>query len=174
MRRLNGPYTDNVLALYPASDTGTVHSAMNRFVTDMFFVAGSRYFARTTSKINSNTYAYHFTHISADPKRRMLGAFHASEIPYVFMTQDTGFSVYDDKDHELSRVMSAYWVQFARTGDPNGAGRPAWPKYDAASDKHLEFDGTIAGKSGLHKDAADLFERIALEKHAKRQNTGER
>jgi Carboxylesterase type B len=174
-RRLYGARADEVLALYPANDANEIRNALSRNITDSFFLTGARYFAETTSKVNDKTFVYHFTHVSSDPRRRMLGAFHASEIPYVFMTQDTIMTAsYDDKDHELGRVMSAYWVQFAATGDPNGAGRPAWPKYDAAADKHLEFGDQIAVKANLRKNAVDLFERIALERRGKRKDAGER
>jgi len=174
VRRIYGAHADEVLALYPASDASEIRSALSRNITDSFFVTGARYFAETASKVNDKTFVYHFTHISGDPRRRMLGAFHASEIPYVFMTQDGGFGTYDDKDHELGRVMSAYWVQFATTGDPNGAARPAWPKYTAASDQHIEFGDQIAVKANLRKPAVDLFKRIALERRGKRKETGER
>ena len=58
-------------------------------------------------------------------------------------------------------------------GDPNGAGRPAWPKYDAASDQHIEFGDLIAVKANLRKPAVDLFERIALERRGRRKATGD-
>lgn len=173
-RRIYGAHTDEVLALYPAKEASEIRSALSRNITDSFFVAGARYFAETTSRVNNKTFVYHFTHVSADPRRRMLGAFHASEIPYVFMTQDGGFGTYDDQDRQLARVMSAYWVQFASTGDPNGGGRPAWPKYTAAADQHIEFGDQIAVKANLRKPAVDLFERIAQERRGKRKDTGER
>jgi para-nitrobenzyl esterase len=174
-RHLYGAQADEVLALYPASDANEIRNALSRNITDSFFITDARYFAETTSKVNNKTFVYHFTHVSSDPRRRMLGAFHASEIPYVFMTQDTVTTAsYDDKDHELGRVMSAYWVQFAATGDPNGAGRPAWPGYDAAADKHIEFGDAIAVKASLRKNAVDLFERIAVERRGKRKDAGER
>jgi para-nitrobenzyl esterase len=172
--RVYGAHADEVLAMYPANDVGEIRSALSRNITDSFFVAGARYFAETESKVNNQTFVYHFTHVSADPRRRMLGAFHASEIPYVFLTQDGGFGTYDEKDHELARAMSAYWVQFAVSGDPNGAGRPAWPKYTAAADEHVEFGDQIMVKTGLRKDAADLFERIAAERRGKRKAVGDR
>jgi para-nitrobenzyl esterase len=174
-RRVYGAHTDEVLALYPAADAGEIRSALSRNITDSFFVAGARYFAETVSKVNNQTFVYHFTHVSSDPRRRMLGAFHASEIPYVFMTQDiVNTATYDDKEHGLARVMSAYWAQFAATGDPNGAGRPVWPKYDAAADQYMEFGDAIAVKANLRKTAVDLFERIAQERRGKRKDAGER
>ncbi len=173
-QRVYGAHADEMLAMYPANDASEIRSALSRNITDSFFVAGARYFAETESKVNNKTFVYHFTHISADPRRRMLGAFHASEIPYVFLTQDGGFGTYDEKDHELARVMSGYWVQFATTGDPNGAGRPAWPKYTAASDQHIEFGDRIAVKTNLRKPAVDLFERIATERRGKRKVVGDR
>lgn len=175
MRRAHGERADAVLALYPAADTSEMRRSLNRYVTDAFFVAGARYFARTASRANPNIFVYQFTRVSSDPRRSMLGAFHASEIPYVFMTQETITTAsYDDRDRELARLISAYWVRFAATGDPNGGARPAWPKYTAASDQHIEFGDAIAVKANLRKDAADLFERIALERRGKRKAVGDR
>jgi para-nitrobenzyl esterase len=173
--RVYGAHADEVLALYPTADASEIRGALSRTITDSFFITGARYFAETTSKVNNKTFVYHFTHVSNDPRRRMLGAFHASEIPYVFMTQDTVTTAsYNDKDHELARVMSAYWVQFATTGDPNGAGRLAWPKYDATADKHIEFGDEVSVKANLRKNNVDLFERIAVERRGKRKDAGER
>jgi len=174
LRRLYDARADEVLALYPASDAVEARRGLSHIITDAFFITGARYFAETASKVNGKTFVYHFTHVTGDPRRRMLGAFHASEIPYVFMTQDVvGTATYDDKEHELGRAMSAYWAQFAATGDPNGAGRPAWPKYDAASDRHIEFGDQIAVKANLRKPAVDLFERIALERRGMRKANGD-
>jgi para-nitrobenzyl esterase len=55
--------------------------------------------------------------------------------------------------------MSAYWIAFAKTGDPNGDTRPAWPSYSAAGDRLMNFtnDGPVAEKvpDAVRLDAID-------------------
>ncbi len=49
----------------------------------------------------------------------------------------------DDPDVKLGKAMRAAWVQFAKTGDPNGAGLEQWPRYTAASERCLDFGDTV-------------------------------
>ena len=42
-------------------------------------------------------------------------------------------------DVAMAKVTSAYWVSFAKTGNPNGGGRPRWPRHDAATDTVMNF-----------------------------------
>jgi para-nitrobenzyl esterase len=55
-----------------------------------------------------------------------------------------------------------YWINFARNGDPNGSGLPAWPAYAPSTDLALDFGDEVAVISGLQRDACDLAERIHL------------
>lgn len=96
------------------------------------------------------------------------GAQHASEIPYVF---DTIASVEGDAlapaDQAMADAASAYWVNFAKTGDPNGAGLPDWPRYRADDDILMDFspNGPQAVPDPWKK-RLDLTEmRVTGEKH---------
>jgi para-nitrobenzyl esterase len=39
----------------------------------------------------------------------------------------------------MGGLASAYWVQLGKTGDPNGGGRPEWPRYDPGFDRIIRF-----------------------------------
>jgi para-nitrobenzyl esterase len=68
-------------------------------------------------------------------------------------------SKWSDADAAMAQAVNAYWVNFAKTGDPNGAGLPVWPTYKAASDSLLNFDkggpAVISGYGKMRLDAID-------------------
>jgi para-nitrobenzyl esterase len=54
--------------------------------------------------------------------------------------------------------MIGYWVQFAKTGDPNVDGLPTWPGYTADNDKHLEIGKQTKIGDGLRTEACDALD----------------
>ena len=67
----------------------------------------------------------------------MPGAFHSSELWYVFGTLDKCWRPMEKGDYELSERMVSYWTNFAKTGNPNGEGLPEW-KPCTGSDNHIQ------------------------------------
>jgi len=123
-----------------------------------FMVAGARSLASTLAGQGVPVYAYRFSYVAESLNEQ--GAQHATDIPF-FM--DTAAIKYGDKttarDRAMGKAMSTYLVNFAKHGDPNGAGLPAWPRYTRASDAIMDFAATgkpVAGKDpwGSEIDAA--------------------
>jgi para-nitrobenzyl esterase len=166
LKTLYGDHADQVFALYRADGDDQVRKALSRLVGDSAFIANARYFARVHSRA-SKVFLYHFTRVRPDPRGRALGAFHGSEIAYAFGNV-RALGAADEKDSALAQTMSAYWAGFARTGDPNGKGLPEWPAYDPNTDRYIELGDVVGAKSGLRKEACDLFEKISAERRAKR------
>jgi len=71
------------------------------------------------------------------------GAFHSSELWYVFETLPRCWRPWEDCDRELSRIMSTYWANFAKTGDPNGGGIPHWEPYTAENHAPILLADTV-------------------------------
>ncbi|HSO53435.1 MAG TPA: carboxylesterase family protein [Actinomycetes bacterium] len=64
-------------------------------------------------------------------------------------------------DREMTRVVSGYWANFVRTGDPNGGGLPHWPRYDPATGNVLDCTdtGVAVGPDPL-KARLDLWQSV--------------
>jgi para-nitrobenzyl esterase len=156
IRNIYPEQADAALALYAADDDSAVPAALDHLVHDMYFAGPVRLHARTHARKASPAWLYQFTHVPPTPGGERMGSHHASELGYVFGNLNNGD--YTDVDHRLSDTMMGYWVQFATTGNPNVAGLPAWPTYDAATDEYLELGETVATHTGLHTGAGELFD----------------
>ena len=87
---------------------------------------------------------FRFSYVAESMRSQWPGAPHASEIPFVFDTVRARYAAQlTAADESIARKTHAYWVQFAKTGDPNGTGLPGWPKYSAGADTLMNF--TAAG-----------------------------
>lgn len=62
------------------------------------------------------------------------GAFHSSELWYMFGTLDRCWRPSTEGDYQLSDRMMDYWTNFMKSGDPNGEGLPRWNTYAEESD----------------------------------------
>ncbi len=93
------------------------------------------------------------------------GAFHSDDIEYVFGNLDARAGAHwRPEDRQLSEQMQSYWTNFAKTGDPNGAGLPLWPTYNAAGGwQVLHLDATTQARPDAHRDR-DLFLQMQEQK----------
>jgi para-nitrobenzyl esterase len=84
-------------------------------------------------------YVYYFDRRPPGRDSERYGAFHSAELVYVFNNLDYVKRPWTDTDRKLADVMSSYWVNFATTGDPNGAGLPHWPAFGASPERGVEL-----------------------------------
>jgi para-nitrobenzyl esterase len=68
---------------------------------------------------------------------------HSLDLPLVFDTVANSDSILGSgaaEAQQVSEVMSAAWTNFARTGDPNGAGVPEWRTYAEPERETMVFN----------------------------------
>ncbi len=160
-----GALSGAIFSLYPAYFNPQVRPAASHLVTDAFFLASARRMVRAQAPVNGATYLYHFTRVSPYARLYGLGAYHGAEIPYVFGNVDAVNAfvpgAYDNRDRQLAQAMSAAWVRFVISGNPNsgtsGESLAKWPAYTASGDQYFEFGDTIRAGAALHAKAVDTF-----------------
>lgn len=131
---LPGDQRERVAANYPTPESFETH-----MFSDLLFNEPALALARLHAANRKPTWVYQFSVLSAAAPPLLKGAPHASERQYVFQTLKTSPWPTDANDAKQAEVMSAYWTAFARTGDPNGAGRLEWPRYDVQKNELLDF-----------------------------------
>jgi para-nitrobenzyl esterase len=157
---------DKVLALYNDNGKLDAEAAAKRLWGEAFMVAPARFLARSMTAAGAPVFLYHFAYVPLIVRGKVPGAAHSAEINFVFANEDR-VSMFGEgaADKATADLMHAYWVAFARSGNPNGDGRPAWPRYSLATDGLLDVtnDGAAA-KSAFEKERLDLLDAIAAAK----------
>jgi len=138
-----GDYADKILAVYPGDSDADALRSSRDMARDTLFGWGTWTWARLQSETGKGkVFVYYFSHrppYPNTPQFKDWGASHGSELSYVFekfaRTMSPG-----DADRAMAEQVSSYWVDFAKTGDPNGADLPAWPAFTEADQQVMDLN----------------------------------
>ncbi len=152
--------------MYPPGETN--EQAWKSYVgilTDLQFTLPVR---RTAQCLSLNqeepVWRYFLTYRHPISQLEKYGSYHGIELLYLFNNWENtllGNFYSQPQDDSLQNVMLNYWVNFARTGNPNGGGLENWPQYTANEDCYLEINATPIGSNcGIRSEKLDLWEEI--------------
>jgi para-nitrobenzyl esterase len=141
-----GANADAARKAYDPNGNEDLRNLLTGVNRDRTKIEPNRFAARALSRAGQPVWEFRFSYVAESMRSEWPGAPHATEIPFVF---DTVRAKYGDKlmaaDEKLAPKIHAYWVQFAKTGDPNEAGLPKWPRYNVDKDQLMNFtaDGPV-------------------------------
>ncbi|EPE33253.1 alpha/beta-Hydrolase [Glarea lozoyensis ATCC 20868] len=151
-----GNLSSTFFDLYPASNDTSANTLSNTLFRDLSRTSTWNWAKDwTAGGAASNVFTYYFTHA---PPNQTAGVYHGAELNYVMNNLPNTNVVADwsAEDYAVEAVMSAYWANFIKTGDPNGEGLVEWPAMSNATRTMWLGDSWGAG------EIAGSAEKVAL------------
>jgi para-nitrobenzyl esterase len=139
IRRDGGSQAEALVTLYLASTQAEAEESQKALARERAMVSMYLWAARRAKTGKTAVYTYLFTHVMPGPARDRYLAFHSSELPYVFNNLNQSSRPWTQEDRKIAEAVSDYWVNFIRTGDPNGKGLPEWPAFREGSATIMEL-----------------------------------
>ncbi len=150
-----GAHADAILKAYPHSTDAEAAKA-SRGVRQSSSSWNTWSWARLQSqKGKGKAFEYLFDYVHTSPD---LGSGHGSDVPYAFQTLAGRQAAPKPEDLKLSDMISSYWVNFAKSGDPNGPGLPKWPAFIENDQKVMLFDASPSARPLPNLDSVKVFD----------------
>jgi para-nitrobenzyl esterase len=163
--------SDEDLAVF--DDQWTRIGVSQRWFAEGLFLTSTRYLARQMGTVSSPAYLYYTTYVQTNLRGQVPGTAHGVEMPFVFgnVAEHPEFNRPEvveltAEDLAWGDTVRAYWLSFAKTGNPNGPGRPQWPAYEAESDLTMVLGEEFRPVAGLNAETLDYLEMRALVRRA--------
>jgi len=148
-----------VLKLYPGTTDTEAERSQIRMSRDQIFGAQNYTWAKVQSAKNkAKVYVYRFTRrLPAADAFKKYGAFHTGEVAYVFNNLKFLNRPFEPMDHQLAGTISSYWVNFVKTGNPNGYQLPVWPAFNNSTMQVMYLGEKPAAKPLADKAALNFI-----------------
>lgn len=144
-RKRYGKFADALLKAYPVGPDNVPKTARD-LMRDAAFGWQTWSWARLQARTGkAKVFYYYFDQHAEQPvgsPQADHGTPHGVDVPYVFQTLDPSKPETTKSDLAISDAMSTYWTNFAKCGDPNGPGVPAWPVFTETNRQVMYFSQT--------------------------------
>jgi para-nitrobenzyl esterase len=149
-----GAQAGALISAYPHANEAEAVRATRHVRNDSSFAWNGWTWARQQSEEGKGkVFSYYYDNHGPQVE----GSGHGSDVPYAFQTLATRRAP-DPEDLALSGMISSYFVNFAKTGDPNGKGLPQWPAFSAKDQQVMVFDAAPGARTYPVLDKVRLFD----------------
>ncbi len=149
-----GGKAEKLIALLPHADSAEASASLVELHLISFGVTSPYMMSRYNARPN---YIYEFSHVPVDkPGFPNYGAFHTADVPFALDNLHTWDRPWRASDYATEKSMSAYWIQFIRTGNPNVTGLPRWDPYKTGMTLEIG-DDLISQKKDLYRELLEAI-----------------
>ncbi len=141
MEQYGEEQTELLLHMYPASTDAVAAESQKRLSTHRMFAIPTLRWAELQGKFGEESaFLYHFDRTPPGPKVfTREKAHHTAEVPYVLSTLEQLNRPWESVDLKLESLMSDYWVNFVKNGNPNVDDLSVWVEFEAGDPLAMKF-----------------------------------
>ena len=146
--------------------------AQHAIATDLFMALSMRQWASFNSATDQPTFLYFMDHVPPASRiylpdtaelelpdgPRSAGAYHSGDLAYVFNNLDKAGANWLPVDYPLAELVSRYWTNFARNGNPNGDDLPFWQAYHPQEHSTMLLNATARSSMGIRLAKLDALQ----------------
>lgn len=173
VKEANPAYADDLIQAYSQDAAKSTKTAQQEMLSDALFASEMRTWAELVEGQGKQAFIYVFNQAPPLPNiGRQFGAFHGGEIQYVFQapslmeSEDGHPTLWNEGDKRTAQLMQDYWVNFAKTGNPNSDGLPNWPQYQKETRQTLGIAAETQVLTDFRKTKLDIHEKQKLDNFA--------
>ena len=153
-----GPGAKAIVGLYPSGEEA--REAAQRSGHDAVMMSGAGWIAARQARTKSPVFYYDFEHVMPGAEAIPYGSYHTSELPYVFGALHTLKRPWTESDYRVSALSQAYWVNFIKTGNPNGGQLPKWTAFDPSRNEVMALSVTPKMRPITAPERAQALARV--------------
>ena len=148
---------------YPIKDSESIAKAYVNFQSDQYFHLHNRNWAKEIHRGGNQVFMYYFSKTPSERYPKKYGSFHGAEIVYALNNLENdpgsiGSGVISETDQAYADMVSDYWINFIKTGNPNGKNLKEWKPWTETEETYLEFGEEVKQGQFLLKERLDKLE----------------
>ena len=165
LKDIFGDYASEAAALVPPGEVvrdqkiiidkgGEAKGSLNHLYSAAWFNYSHEVWSRFMAAQGRPVYEYYFT-----KRNNSVSNYHSGEMVYAYGNLWRYPGVYNSSDEELSKTIQAYWVNFVKTGDPNGEGLPVWEMRDTNKQQLIELGDQVKMIDDPYSEIYDILDK---------------
>lgn len=155
-----GDFADEVLKLYTASTQAEASVSEKKLARDISVVSMYLWAKKREKTGKKKIYTYLFMHPQPGATQERYETFHSSELPYVFDNLNESNRPWTAEDRKIEKTMSGYWVNFIKTGNPNGKGLPEWPAFREMPGETMELGDKMEPRPVASPEKFEMLKKL--------------